>query len=412
MYKKSNLLFATLVLLIAMLACASLPGGSGPASPVNVETIVAATFQALTQVSAPPASTLQPAQGDAASLLPHSMYFINNDSAGLAQVYRLDQDGVTVTQLTFEPANVDDYDVSIIDGSVVYVSNNQLLTVNADGSSRSMIFGGGARDEDNPFLTNITSPVWSPNGETIAFGYKGLNFYSIVSGQSNRVLEDQIDDLGGGLSFPRELYWPETYSADGSKLIITLGYYEGASSAIYYLNGGALVRLSGDEGAIICCSDYHLTSDGSALFAASPSSGMFNAGLWRVDTATGNVTTLLLTSYDTNPDEVADNPFLAADGQLYFFYASVPNADEFINRPPLQLVRSAADGVTGRTVLCPETFQNMNEALWAPDASFVIVANPAVPEVYQGGAAQLYYTDGQKAMLPLLPYALKMKWGP
>jgi len=402
MYKKSNLLFATPVLLIAILACASLPGGSGPASPVNVETIVAATFQALTQASAPPALTLQPAQSEDSSLLPHPLYFLNNDSAGLTQVYRLDQDGITVTQLTFEPANVDDYDVSMMDGSVVYVSNNQLLTINADGSSRSTIFDGDS----------VNSPVWSPNGETIAFAYKGLNFYSIVSGQSNRVLDDQIDDLGGGQTFPRELYWPESYSADGSKLVITLAYYEGASSAIYYPNGGALVRLNGGEGAIICCGDYHLTSDGSVLFAASPSSGMFNAGLWRVDTATGNVTTLLLTSYDTNPGEVADNPFLAADGQLYFFYASLPNADEFINRPPLQIVRSAADGVTGRTILRPETFQNMNEALWAPDASFVIVANPAVPEIYQGGAAQLYYTNAQKAMLPLLPYAMKMKWGP
>ena len=402
MYKKSNLLFATPVLLIAILACASLPGGSGPASPVNVETIVAATFQALTQASAPPALTLQPAQSEDSSLLPHPLYFLNNDSAGLTQIYRLDHDGITVTQLTFEPANVDDYDVSMMDGSVVYVSNNQLLTINADGSSRSTIFDGDS----------VNSPVWSPNGETIAFAYKGLNFYSVVSGQSNRVLDDQIDDLGGGQTFPRELYWPESYSADGSKLVITLAYYEGASSAIYYPNGGALVRLNGGEGAIICCGDYHLTSDGSVLFAASPSSGMFNAGLWRVDTATGNVTTLLLTSYDTNPDEVADNPFLAADGQLYFFYASLPNADEFINRPPLQIVRSAADGVTGRTILRPETFQNMNEALWAPDASFVIVANPAVPEIYQGGAAQLYYTDAQKAMLPLLPYAMKMKWGP
>ena len=399
---KNNLrfAFAFITLLAAVLACANPLSGTAPAT-ANVETVVAATLDALTAYVPAPEANATPLPLTV-SLLPHPLYFLNNDSAGLTQIYRLDQAGDTVTQLTFEPANVDDYDVSMMDGSVVYVSNNQLLTINADGSSRSTIFDGDS----------VNSPVWSPNGETIAFAYKGLNFYSVVSGQSNRVLDDQIDDLGGGQTFPRELYWPESYSADGSKLVITLAYYEGASSAIYYPNGGALVRLNGGEGAIICCGDYHLTSDGSVLFAASPSSGMFNAGLWRVDTATGNVTTLLLTSYDTNPDEVADNPFLAADGQLYFFYASLPNADEFIDRPPLQIVRSAADGVTGRTILRPETFQNMNEALWAPDASFVIVANPAIPEIYQGGAAQLYYADAQKAMLQLLPYALKMKWGP
>lgn len=394
MSNRSKHLFAYLVLFMVTFACANPPGGTPPESPANIETVVAATLQALTQVPPPPNGT--------SSLLPHPLYFLNNDGAGLAQVYRLDKDGVAVTQLTFEPANVDDYDVSMMDGSVAYVSNNQLFTINADGGNRSMIFNEGA----------VSNPVWSPNGGTIAFAYKGLNFYSIASGQSNRVLEDQVDDLGDGLTFPRELYWPASYSADGSKLVITLGYYESASTAIYYPNGGALVRLNGAEGAMICCGDYHLTSDASTLYAASPISGMFNAGLWRVNTSTGDVTTLLLGSYDTNPAEVADNPFLAPDGQLYFFYASLPNAGGFIDHPPLQLVRSAADGVTGRTILRPETFENMNEAIWAPDASFVIIANPALPEIYQGGAAQLYYTDGQKAMVSLIPYAMKMKWGP
>ncbi|MBI2332867.1 MAG: hypothetical protein HYU84_12035, partial [Chloroflexi bacterium] len=254
-------------------------------------------------------------------------------------------------------------------------------------------------------------PVFSPNGQTIAFGYKGLNFYSIVSGQSNRVLDDIIRDAGGGLLVPEELYWPEMYSADGSKLIITLGYYEGASTGIYYPNGGALARLNNEQRGIICCGDYSLSGDGSSLFSASPTFGMFAAGLWHVDTNSGDVTTLLLGDFDSNPAEVADNPFIAPDGQLYYFYASVPNNGDMVNRPPLQLVRSAADGVTGRTVLRPETFAFMNEALWAPDGSFVIIANGS-EQIYFGGKAELYYTDEQKAMISLLPYVQSMKWGP
>ncbi len=402
MKQKSRILFALLSLIGISLACANPLTEPVPASPANVETIVAATFQALTQ-SAPPDST--------PGLLPASMYYLGNDGAGLSQVYRLDRDGVTVTQLTFEPVNVSEYDVSLVDGSLVYVSNNQLLTVNAEGSSRAVIFEGGAVDENNPFLTRLISPVWSPDGQTIAFGHRGLSFYSILSGQSNRVLEDQTNDIGDGLVIPQELYWPEMYSADGGKLIVTLGYYEGASTAIYYLNGGALVRLNGGEGSIICCGDYSLSGDASTLFAASPFMGMFSAGLWRVDTATGNVTTLFRGDFDTNPADLADNPFLAPDGQLYYFYASVPATDDFINRPPLQLVRSAADGVTGRTVLRAETFEKMNEALWAPDAGFVIVANAQNDQIHQGGAAQLYYTDG-RPMIPLVDYAHSMKWGP
>lgn len=407
--KNKNWMIGFSALILFALACANPLGTPAPQEgPANVETVVAATFAAMT---APAPSAPAPVDS-APSLLPRSMYYLANDAAQILQVFRLEKDGRTVTQLTFEPSKVTDFDVSIADGSVVFTSNNQMFLIDADGSDRRMIFDGGAVDENNPFLTRINSPVFSPNGGTIAFGHKGLNFYSVASGQTNRVLDDSLDDVGGGLVIPRELYWPEMYSSDGSRLIVTLGYYEGASSAIYYPNGGGLVRLVNEQRGIICCGDYSMSSDGSVLFAASPTFGMFAAGLWRVDTNSGNVTTLLLGDFDTNPAEVADNPFAAPDGQLYYFYGSIPNPNDIPNRTPLQLVRSAADGVTGRTALRPETFTTMNEALWAPDASFVIVANAQNEQIYFGGAAQLYYTDGQKAMIPLVPYAESMKWGP
>ncbi|NOH01282.1 MAG: hypothetical protein HND47_04575 [Chloroflexi bacterium] len=413
MNKRMNSLAAIPVLILLALACANPLGASAPQEPANVETVVAATLAALT-ASPGNGGTLPsaPAHGDSPSgLLPRSLYYLANDAAQISQVFRLEKDGKTVTQLTFEPANVEEFDVSLMDGGIVFVANNQLFTANADGSNRKMILDGGAQDVNNPFLTNINSPVFSPNGQTIAYGYKGLNFYSVASGQSNRVLEDKIDQLEGGFAAPEELYWPEMYSSDGSKLLITLGYYEGASTGIYQINGGTLVRLTNEQRGIICCGDYSLSSDASVLYSASPTFGMFAAGLWRVDTNSGVVTTLLLGDFDSNPAEVADNPFIAPDGQLYFFHASVPNTGDMINRPPLQLVRSAADGVTGRTVLRPETFQFMNEALWAPDASFVIVANAQNEQTYLGGAAQLYPTDGS-SMIALLPYAKDMRWGP
>jgi hypothetical protein len=172
-------------LISAMLACAFPPGGNAPAQPANVETIVAETFAALT---APVFEISETPHPPTSSLLPHSMYFLNNDGTGLTQVFRLGKDGKTVAQLTFEPAKVEGYDVSFVDGSIAYVSNNQLLTVNADGSNRSMVVEGGPQDENNPFLTSISNPVWSPNGQIIAFGYKGLNFYSIISGQYSDIL--------------------------------------------------------------------------------------------------------------------------------------------------------------------------------------------------------------------------------
>jgi hypothetical protein len=408
MLKKFQLAFAALALLVVVLACANPLGGSAPAQP-NVETVVAATFQALTAAAPqPPTATLVP---EPTSLLPHPMYFLNNDGAGLIQVYRLENDGKSVSQITFEPANVDSYDVSLVDGSVVYVSNNQMFMVDSSGANRRKLLDGGSHDQNNPFLSDINTPVWSPNGQTIAYAYKGLNFYSIANGQSNRVLENQVQ-TDNGFPIPVELYSPASYSSDGNKLLVTLGYYEGASSAVYNFNGSALVRLSGNEGALICCGEPTWSPDNSSLYSGNPSMGMFSSGLWKVDAATGNVTTLLAGDAGNGTYNFADEPYLASDGQLYFFFANLPAADEFVVRPPLQLVRSAPDGVTGRTILNDSTYENLNEALWAPDASFVIVAEAPIQDVYRGGIAELVYTDKQKGVISLLPFAMDMKWGP
>ena len=404
---KNKKIFAFLALLLLALACAN-PFTTPAEQPANVETIVAATISALTSTPAP--ST--PVVGDSASsLLPHSIYYLAPDSAQVAQVFRLEKDGKTITQLTFEPSKVEDFDVSLADGRIVFLTNHQLYLANADGSNRLLIFDAGPQDEVNMFLTRIFSPVFSPSGQTIAFGHQGLNFYSLTSGQTNRVLEDKVNDPGQGFIIPEELYWPEMYTTNENKLILTLGYYEGASTGIYDISSGTLIRLDNEQRAIICCGDYSLSADSSSLYAGSPTFGMFAAGLWRVDMNTGKVNPLLFGDYESDPVEVSDNPFIAPDGQLYYFYASIPNTGDMVSRPPLQLVRSAPDGITGRTVLRPETFNSMNEALWAPDASFVVIANGS-EQVYAGGEAQLYYTDGQKTMISLVPNVQNMKWGP
>jgi Tol biopolymer transport system component len=410
MQSKRNLI-AVIFLIATILACANpLPVNIGtPGQPANVETIVAATFAALTASAPETTATPPPATSD---LLPASLYFLNADNSGSMQVYRLDQDGETVTQITFEPAEVETYDVSLSDGSVVYVSNNQLLVVEADGRDRKLLVDGGPVDLNNAYLTKISSPVWSPDAQTIAYGHKGLNLYTVGTGRSELVIENKWRQVGNNLLLPDELYWPDHYSPDGSKLLITLAYYEGASAAIYRPADDTLVRLKDAEGALICCGEPNWSPDGASLFTGNPSMGMFAPGLWQVDAAIGQVTTLLAGDPGDGTFNFADEPILAPDGQLYYFYANLPSSDQFINRIPLQLVRSEPDGVTDRTQIRSESFDTMNEALWAPDASFVIVANAPNQDVYQGGMAELYYTDGQKDMVSLVPFVMNMKWGP
>ena len=408
MNKRFRPFSALLILTIIIAACTSpaADAGTQPSSADQVATVVVMTLQALTpEVDAGPSPEPEAPED---TLLPHTFYFLGTDSAGLTQVFRIERHGKTQKQLTFEPVSVNDYDVSLADESVAYVANNQLLFVNADGSDRRLVVDGGPVDENNPFLSNMNSPVFSPDGQTLAYGYKGLNLYSVSSGVSNLIIENQIED-SGGFPFPKELYWPERYSPDGTKLLITLGYYEGASAAIYDPASKALVRLTGAEGALICCDETVWSADGSSIYSASPSAGMFNSGLWKIDPSTGAVTTLFTSNFDSGSFLYADEPYLALDDQLYFFFAEATT--ELNSRTPLQLVRSAPDGVTGRTVLRPDTFELMNESLWAPDASFVVVAFAPTPEVYQGGRAEIIYLDGRPNVV-LAAFAQQMKWGP
>jgi hypothetical protein len=419
---------AFLILMLVTLACdlpipvPVPPPQSGatptpPFSPEQLETAVALTLTAAVPdpgdatATVPTLPSTSTPGAPSATLLPHSLYYLGPDSAELLQVFRIEPDGVTRRQITSEPVTVNDYDVSPSDGSVAYVANNQLVLVTADGSNRRVIADGGTVDPNNPFINTIGSPVFSPDGQTLAYGHRGLRLYSFAAGSSELILENQVDDVGGGLFVPRELYEPERYSPDGTKLLITLGYYEGASSAIYFPATNALVRLSGGEGALICCEDTEWSFDSTSVYAANPTMGMFSSGLWRVDAETGVVTTLLPGDAGGGNFNVADEAYLAPDGQLYFLYASVPAPEGIITRSPLQIVRSAPDAVTGRTPLSPETFDLLNEALWAPDASFLIAVIAPAPEIYQGGEARIVYFDG-RPVITLVPSAQRMKWGP
>jgi hypothetical protein len=299
------------------------------------------------------------------------------------------------------------------DGSVVYVANNQLLFINADGSGRRMLVDGGPVDPNQPFITSLTSPVFSPNGDTIAYSHKGLVLYAVSTGVSNVVLQNLVTDPITGATVPGEMYIPQKYSPDGTKLLLTVAIpnSDGIYSGIYYPAANSLVRLSGGDGARRCCSEQAWTSDSSALYVGISSVGFFASGLWKLDPATGNSTTLLPMEAGDSAYNLAAFPYPAPDGNLYFFYNTAISSDGNVNNAPLQIVRTAPDGVTSLAVLRPETFTSFNEALWAPDASFVIVAKAPADTIYAGGVLELYYTDSTKSMISLLPFGQQLKWG-
>lgn len=395
--------FAVLVFLATTLAACVSPLGSGqtqPASMDQVATAAAMTLQALAPEAADTSS-----RPPATNLFPHSLYFLGKDSQSLTQIYRMERDGQTKIQLTFEQVNVDDYDVSPADGTLAYVAGKQLLLANADGSNRRVLVDEGY------------DPVFSPDGQTLAYAHGGLNLYSFSTGTSNLVIQDQFSDPGTGQLLPIETYSPERYSPDGTKLLVALGHWEVAPShAVYHPNTNTLVQYAEVEGYIYCCS-FHggpvWSPDSSSFYGvASAHDYAYKSGeVWKIDATNGAVSRML--NAGNGMMNLPKELYLAPDGQLYFFLGTYHNASGFFDAPVLQLVRSAPDGVTGRTVLRSENFVLMNEALWAPDASFVIVSTALERNSnLKDGVLELYYTEGQQGVIWLAPSGQQMKWGP
>ena len=405
-----RILSAAVLLGAAILACAS-PIASQPldqAATAVVQTLSAVSTAApLASPAAPlPAPTQTPAPAPA--VLPHSLYYQNKDQGGRVQVFRLATDGRTVQQITFEPANVDQFDVSPVDGSVAYTSNNQLILVDSNGAGRRILVDGGPVDDNNRFVNSVGSPVWSLDGRTIAFSHGGLNFYSVSDGAISKVLENQID-MTAGFAIPHELYAGDRYSPDGSRLLISISFYEGGEFGIYRPADNTVIRINRPDGSMVCC-ELRWVPDSSGLYAASRSIGMVDSGLSYIDASSGKVTILLPGSAPDATYNFAAGPQVGRDGKLYFFFNNLPQIP-VASHTPLYLVRSETDGATGRTTLKPDAFPYINEVLWAPDASLAIVVQGTADDVNVGGVAEIVYPN-DKPNARLLDSAQDLHWGP
>ncbi len=150
--------------------------------------------------------------------------------------------------------------------------------------------------------------------------------------------------------------------------------------------------------------------DGTGLYIASPSLGMVESGLFYADASSGAVTALLPGAPPDGTYNFADAAKVGPDGMLYFFFNNLPDIPTS-GHTPLFMVRSASDGVTGRTSLLSSAFQNVNEILWAPDASLAVLCVAADPNAYTGGRLTIAYPDGRPGIV-LPASAHLLRWGP
>ncbi len=339
-----------------------------------------------------------------ANLLPHSFYFLSG-SQGNYQVWRLEADGTTTTQLTNEQFSVDRFSVSQEDGSLAFISNNQLILVDGDGHNRRLVADGTKAPAD-PFRGVVSSPAFSPDSRTLAYAFDGLHLYDIASGKDEHVLPNLGNLLGETFVFEKEAYYPGSWSPDGSKLLIIMGYFEGSTLAVMEAGQTEPFRRLRSRGPV-CCT-YHWTPDGNSVLVANPSFGDHTPGLWRYDARSGEETELVA-SLPSQPKYVGW-PVQLPSGDLRFFYSEQFTFEEGI---PLVLVQSDPDGQDW-TPVRPEKFHPA-DALWAEDGSVLLIRTYTGEYGSADRSAQIVLVRMDESPLQVLLEAeniQQMEWGP
>jgi hypothetical protein len=131
----------TLVLLAMMLtACAPAQSSPTPAPIVSTIPVLSATAAPATPTQPPATSTATPepvpTQPPAVpAVLPAPLYFLA-PGGPTPQIWRIESDGTTRTQITQEAAGVTDFDAAAGDGSLAYVSGNALIKTDGLGGNR------------------------------------------------------------------------------------------------------------------------------------------------------------------------------------------------------------------------------------------------------------------------------------
>jgi WD40 repeat protein len=348
-------------------------------------------------------SFLLGACGGATRRLPAQLYF-RYGTSDVTQVWRLESDGLTRLQITEEEHGVEGFSVSAADGSLAILSNNRLFLLSRDGKDRQLVADGSQVDPGIPDYYArgfVGSPVFSPDGRTLAYGFDGLHLYDVATGRDEHVLTNLGNLPGEPSVFQLENYSPGAWSPDGSQLLISISYFEGSTLAVMKPGQAEPFQRLYSDGPT-CCT-YQWSPDSQSVLVANPSYGTQMPGLWRYDAGTGERSDLVAPL--AGSVQYAGWPVQLPSGDLLYFFG-----DQFLPEQgvPLRMVRSGPDG-KDRTQVRPEQFY-ISDALWAQDGSLVLMTRSA-PE--GGMQVVLARPDGSPLQVLIEGKIIQdLAWGP
>jgi hypothetical protein len=337
------------------------------------------------------------------------------------QIWRLERDGASKRQVTFETRPVLAFDVRPADNGLVYIIGDPSLPgsdrvlVALDASGRTELVRGpiGAplvRPGGDEIVFRLYEPV---DGLVIGGDGRGLPGIWGTTRRGGRPFSVQPDDPPPSSNasvdparpetFANE-YDPITWAPDGSRLLMSAypGFGEAAPPKLKVMADGSVVDLPD-----ACCGEATWGNDGQIYFAGGVGVQDARLGLWRLDPTTLQVTELISGSID-DKYVLVTGAYPAGQGGALVFMTLAAEAPE-VNPAaltPLTMTRVTSDGT--RTALRPNDGFNIVTVRWAPGGEGAAVHAAGQPG--QPGTVYWLPSDGGPARaLPLS--GLTLAWG-
>jgi TolB protein len=320
-------------------------------------------------------------QNSGQAVLPAPLYYLSGENGG-TQIWRMETDAATVRQITAESAALESYDISPADESVAFVSQRRMYLADRNGSNQRLVADPGS------------NPVWSPDGRSVAYAAGGIHVYDVASGQ-DRMLITNVDN-GPALGFT--VYRPVSWSPDGTRILASIGFYEGEGLGILSVADGSILANASMENMVAW------NNDSRTVFVASSGyrqMGGMEPGLWQV--GEGNEPLALIRN------ALVWWPHQRSDGRLVFFISQ--SADGNAGEYPAHMMFSMADG-NSQAVLRTQPLlldsRDLFQGAWAADGSSIAarILRPAI-----GVDEVLLIPAGEEPPVYLMRTGSDFHWG-